>query len=117
MAKGEDAPLRVVKGISTQTSSLIAVAVRENSHPSTTEDFFGRPGNSMIRWGGGLVSHSGQEPEEEPALRPPENHPPLPEPKDAITPSLAMLERAVSTRIYFENLYFPLLRQPSSREQ
>lgn len=35
----------------------------------------------------------------------------------AITPSLATLEKAVSTRIYFENLYFPLLRQRPSREQ
>ncbi|KAI6046027.1 kinase-like domain-containing protein [Pisolithus marmoratus] len=37
--------------------------------------------------------------------------------KRAITPSLATLEKAVSARIYFENLYFPLLRQPPSREQ
>jgi len=117
MTNGEGAPLRVVNGISTQTSSLITVAARENVRLSTTEDSPGRPGNSTIRWGGGLVSHPEQELEEEPALRPPENHPPLPEPKKVITPSLATLERAVSARIYFENLYFPLLRQPPSREQ
>ena len=115
IANGEDAPLRVVNGISTQTSSLITVAARENVHFSTSEDFRGRPGNSTIRWGGGLVSHPEQELEEESALRPHENHPP--EPKKVITPSLATLERAVSARIYFENLYFPLLRQPPSREQ
>jgi len=63
-----------------------------------------------------VSSHPEQELEEEPALRPPENHPPLPEPKDVIAPSLATLERAVSARIYFENLYFSLLRQPPSRE-
>ncbi|EJT97277.1 kinase-like protein [Dacryopinax primogenitus] len=34
-----------------------------------------------------------------------------------IVPSLITLEKAVSARIYFENLYFPLLRQPPSREQ
>ena len=34
-----------------------------------------------------------------------------------ITPSLPTLERAVSARIYFENLYFPLLRRQPSREQ
>ena len=34
-----------------------------------------------------------------------------------ITPSLPTLEKAVSARIYFENLYFPLLRQQPSREQ
>jgi protein-serine/threonine kinase len=39
------------------------------------------------------------------------------EPKRVITPSLATLEKAVSARIYFENLYFPLLRHPPSREQ
>jgi protein-serine/threonine kinase len=39
----------------------------------------------------------------------PENKAPLPEPKRVITLSLATLERAVSARMYFENLYFPLL--------
>lgn len=39
---------------------------------------------------------------------------PLPRP---INPSLSTLEKAVSARIYFENLYFPLLRHPPSREQ
>jgi protein-serine/threonine kinase len=34
-----------------------------------------------------------------------------------VTPSLSTLEKAVSARIYFENLYFPLLRQQPSREQ
>ena len=34
-----------------------------------------------------------------------------------ITPSLPTLEKAVSARIYFENLYFPVLRQQPSREQ
>jgi protein-serine/threonine kinase len=34
-----------------------------------------------------------------------------------ITPSLPTLEKAVSARIYFENLYFPLLRRQPSREQ
>jgi len=117
IANGEDAPLRVVNGISTQTSSLITVAARENVHFSTTEDIPGRPGNTTIRWGGGLVSHPEQELEEESALRLPENHPPLPEPKKVIAPSLTTLERAVSARIYFENLYFSLLRQPPFRER
>jgi len=116
-ANGEDAPLRVVNGIGTQTSSLITVAAMENVRFSTTDGTPGRPGNSTIRWGGGLVSHPEPVLEEEPGLRLSENKPPLPEPKKDITPSLATLERAVSARIYFENLYFPLLRQPPSREQ
>jgi protein-serine/threonine kinase len=116
-ANGEDAPLRVVNGISTQTSSLITVAARENVRLSTTDGTPGRPGNSTIRWGGGLVSHPEQVLEEEPAQQPSENKQPFSEPKKVITPSLATLERAVSARIYFENLYFPLLCQPPSREQ
>lgn len=32
-------------------------------------------------------------------------------------PSIATLDRAASAKIYFENLYFPILRQPPSREQ
>ncbi|KIJ49427.1 hypothetical protein M422DRAFT_27790 [Sphaerobolus stellatus SS14] len=43
---------------------------------------------------------------------------PLPSPpKKPITPSLTTLEKAVATRIYFENIYFPLLRHPPSRDQ
>jgi hypothetical protein len=116
-ANGEDSPLRVVNGISTQSSSVITVAARENVRFSTTEGLPGRPGNSTIRWGGGLVAHPEQELEDLSDSQPYENISPLPEPKRVVTPSLATLERAVSARIYFENLYFPLLRQPPSREQ
>ena len=43
---------------------------------------------------------------------------PLPAPPRApITPSLPTLEKAVSARIYFENIYYALLRGPSSRDQ
>jgi protein-serine/threonine kinase len=116
-ANTEDAPLRVVNGISTQSSSMITIAARENVRLSTTDGLPGRPGNSTIRWGGGLVAHPEQELEDESAPKLFENNRPLPEPKQVVTPSLATLERAVSARIYFENLYFPLLRQPPSREQ
>lgn len=34
-----------------------------------------------------------------------------------VEPSIATLDRAASAKIYFENLYFPILRQPPSREQ
>lgn len=48
----------------------------------------------------------------------PETSPPIPPPKSKpINPTLLTLEKAASARIYFENLYFPLLRQPPSREQ
>jgi protein-serine/threonine kinase len=110
----EDAPLRVVNGISTQSSSMITVAARENVRLSTTDGMPGRPRNSSIVWGGGLAAHPEQEPEYEPAQK---LNRPLPVPKRVVTPSLATLERAVSARIFFENLYFPLLRHPPSREQ
>jgi protein-serine/threonine kinase len=44
-------------------------------------------------------------------------HPQVPTQPRKITPSLKTLERAVSAKIYFENLYFPLLRQKPSREK
>ncbi|KAJ7188052.1 kinase-like protein [Mycena filopes] len=94
-------PLRVVNGMSTTTtSSTLTTAARENFLTSSPDGFPGRPGNSTIRWGGGLQVHA----EDEEHLK-------------HITPSLATLEKAVSARIYFENLYFPLFRQPPSREQ
>ncbi len=116
-ANAEDAPLRVVNGISTQTSSMITVAARENVRLSTTDGMSGRPGNTSIVWGGSLAAHPEQELDDEPAQRLSENNHPLLEPKRVVTPSLATLERAVSARIFFENLYFPLLRHPPSREQ
>ncbi|KAG5219604.1 kinase domain-containing protein [Salix suchowensis] len=75
-------PLRVVNGISSATSSTLTTAARENFrvNPVHVEGLPGRPGNSTIRWEGGLKTH-------------------------------------LEARIYFENLYFPLFRQPPSREQ
>lgn len=72
-----------------------------------------------MRWGGGLVAHAevGEHEDETPV----DTRNILPSlatsQRKPITPSLATLEKAVSARIYFENLYFPLLRQPPSREQ
>ena len=50
----EDAPFRVINGINTQSSPLIIVT-------PTTDRIPGRLGNSTIRWGGGFVTHLGQE--------------------------------------------------------
>ncbi|KAF4599497.1 hypothetical protein EYR40_006591 [Pleurotus pulmonarius] len=114
-------PLRVVNGISSVTSSTLTTAARKNFrvNPVHVEGLPGRPGNSTIRWEGGLKTHlEGKETEEH--LPASENKDLLdlpPPPKKFITPSLATLEKAVSARIYFENLYFPLFRQPPSREQ
>ncbi|KAF9222561.1 kinase-like protein [Gyrodon lividus] len=113
-------PLRVVNGMSTPTSSTVTTAAQENVCVSSPVDGLpGRPGNSTLQWGNGLMAHPevGEHEDEAPmesrsflaSLSQSQRKP--------ITPSLATLEKAVSARIYFENLYFPLLRHPPSREQ
>ncbi|KAI0035879.1 kinase-like protein [Vararia minispora EC-137] len=128
-------PLRVVNGGggSSMTSSTITTAAVENVRVSPVTPAVvdglpgaGRPGGSTIRWAGGLMApHPEIDHEDEPVpvdaaelerSRTPIAEP-LPPPPRNINPSLATLEKAVSCRIYFENLYFPLLRQPPSREQ
>jgi protein-serine/threonine kinase len=117
-SRPEVAQLRVVNGISTPTSSTITTAARENVPLTPVDGFPGQPGNSTIRWGGGLPPHLEHDLENDPNVG--EREMPevaLPPPPRPINPSLATLEKAVSARIYFENLYFPLLRHPASREQ
>ncbi|OJA19661.1 hypothetical protein AZE42_02816 [Rhizopogon vesiculosus] len=111
---GQSPALHVVNGMSTTTSSIITTAARENVYLSPVDGLQGRLGNSTIRLGGGLAVHpeGGKHDNDDPAVSLPR---PSPRPTN---PSLATLEKAVSARyrIYFENLYFPLLRWPS-REQ
>jgi len=126
----EPGPLRVVNGMSTASSSTITTAARENVSLSPVAPTglpasvisnlsMGQPGNSTFRWTAGLAAHPEQEHEDVEVLDP---EPTLPDVspirvRKPITPSLATLEKAVSAKIYFENLYFPLLRQPPSRDQ
>ncbi|THU95397.1 kinase-like protein [Dendrothele bispora CBS 962.96] len=118
-------PLRVVNGISAATTSTLTTAARENFSvnptPTMVDGLPGRPGNSTIRWAGGLVTHPEiqEHDERDPGTEELGKELPQPPPLPAklIVPSLATLEKAVAARIYFENLYFPLLRQPPSREQ
>jgi protein-serine/threonine kinase len=119
---GEIPPLRVVNGmpVSTATSSALTTAAQENfpiSRNSPVDGLPGRIGNSTIRWGGGLNTHPEAPEHEGDALSEDMHNPVAPPARRPITPSLATLEKAVSARIYFENLYFPLLRQAPSREQ
>jgi protein-serine/threonine kinase len=116
--------LRVVNGMPTPTSSTLTAAT-ENAPRTITSPVMtpiGGPGNSTIRWGNGLPAHDETHEFEETddsddtallkrAVVEDEK------PRKPITPSLATLEKAVAARIFFENLYYPLLRQPSSREQ
>ncbi|THH14240.1 hypothetical protein EW146_g6067 [Bondarzewia mesenterica] len=121
-AENSQSPLRVVNGISTPTtSSMMTTAARENVRISPVDGLPGRPGNSTIRWGGGLAVHPELAHEDDPT--PPtltsltDTSTTFPPQRRSITPSLATLEKAVSARIFFENLYFPLFRHPPSREQ
>ncbi|KAI3618650.1 agc ndr protein kinase [Moniliophthora roreri] len=115
-------PLRVVNGISSTTTSTLTTAARENfsTRPTSIADGLpGRPGNSTIRWGGGLMQqHPVIHEDQDPATFSGDlqDQPVVPDVKPII-PSLATLEKAVSARIYFENLYFPLFRHAPSREQ
>jgi len=110
--------LHVVNGMSSGTSSSLTTAAKENVVLSSSypDGLPARPGGSALRWGGGLKSHPEvqENDDQDPAFV--QTEVVLPPPR-VITPSLATLEKAVAARIYFENLYFPLLRQPSSREQ
>ncbi|OCH95179.1 kinase-like protein [Obba rivulosa] len=132
LSRAEHGPvLRVVNGISITSSSTITTVARENVSVTPTSPVLsqtpglpgqtspGQPGNSTIRWTAGLAAHAEHEHEDTAALDPEKDLPDIPAPmtRKQITPSLATLEKAVSARIYFENLYFPLLRQPPSREQ
>ncbi|KAI8992993.1 kinase-like protein [Trametes punicea] len=134
-------PLRVVNGMSTTTSSVITTAARENvslspssptaqsqipDYPSQTppspgqfSPTVGQRGNSTIRWTTGLPAHPEHEHEDAAAMDSDRDLPeiPTPQPNKPITPSLATLEKAVAAKIFFENLYFALLRHPPSREQ
>ncbi|KAF4620429.1 hypothetical protein D9613_000392 [Agrocybe pediades] len=110
--------LHVVNGISTETSSTLTTAARENVPQGSpyVDGLPGRTGGSTLRWSA-LRSHPEiQETDDQDSNVSVENHESVPQPR-IITPSLATLEKAVAARIYFENLYFPLFRHPSSREQ
>ncbi|KAF7966687.1 hypothetical protein HWV62_37490 [Athelia sp. TMB] len=114
--EGTTAPLRVMNGISTATSSALTTAAQENF--SLSDGLPGRPGNSTIRWTGGLKAHPEmQENEDDPGEHEQVAQLSTPPPPRSINPSLSTMEKAVSARIYFENLYFPLFRHPPSREQ
>ncbi|KAK1236322.1 hypothetical protein PQX77_000438 [Marasmius sp. AFHP31] len=118
-------PLRVVNGISSTTTSTLTTAARENFSTRPTSGFLdglpGRPGNSTIRWAGGLTQQPPiQEHEDREQVQSNSNDAPIQNNTTEvkpIIPSLATLEKAVSARIYFENLYFPLFRHAPSREQ
>jgi protein-serine/threonine kinase len=112
-------PLRVVNGImSTTTSSSFTTAARENLvlDPGFTDGLSGRPSTSIHGWGGLRSLPEVQENDDKVP-----GHFGLTSQgvisQRTVTPSLATLEKAVAARIYFENLYFPLFRHPSSREQ
>ena len=108
--EGAHPPLRVVNRLSITTSSALTTAAQENFGTSPADGLLGHPSASTIWRIGGLQSHKE-------AVFENQDYLPVTPPRKPIIPSLSTLERAVSARIYFENLYFPLLRHPPSREQ
>ncbi|CAA7261665.1 unnamed protein product [Cyclocybe aegerita] len=112
--------LHVVNGVSTATSSSLTTAAKENVvlNSSYHDGLPARPAGSAFRWGvgGGLRSHPEVLNEDQDPV-PVETEQVIQQPARVLNPSLATLEKAVAARIYFENLYFPLFRHPSSREQ
>ncbi|KAF8348356.1 kinase-like protein [Amanita rubescens] len=86
--------LHVVNGLSTTTSSTLTTVAKENM------DLLELPAQS----------NEENEPADAQQVLPKHS-------LRKIVPSLATLEKAVAARIYFENLYFAVLRQPPSREQ
>lgn len=112
------APLRVMNGMSTPTASTVTAATAGTSVNARHSPVEGLPRNSTLRAMGGLLTHAEHEEEDDPTIQKkvlpeiPQQRAPRP-----IVPSVQTLEKAVAAKIYFENLYFPLLRQPPSREQ
>lgn len=110
--------LRVVNGMSTTTASTVT-----NTTPATGRitqgNVEGLPGSSTVptRAVGQLTTHVVREEGEDHSIVE-KVLPEVPRRRRApIIPSLQTLEKAVAAKIYFENLYFPLLRHPPSREQ
>ena len=113
-------PLRVVNGITnTTTSSSFTTAARENLvlDPGFTDGLSGRPSTSTHGWGGLRSLPEVQENDDKVPGHFGLTSQGVILPQRTVRPSLATLEKAVAARIYFENLYFPLFRHPSSREQ
>ncbi|KAH7108074.1 kinase-like protein [Auriculariales sp. MPI-PUGE-AT-0066] len=92
-------------------SPFIPPPVSPSSPPPAAQTVEGLPRGSTLRFGA-LVEHEAEGESENKDL------PEIPAPsRKPIQPSLATLEKAVAARIYFENLYFSLLRHPPSRDQ
>lgn len=114
--------LRVINGMSTPTASTLTTVTNATTQSPPVDGLPAGelPRSSTIRWaagGGVLMTHHEQEDESDQTVNIIDTPPMTPAPRKPIQPSLETLEKAVAARIYFENLYFPLLRQTPSREQ
>lgn len=121
--------LRVVNGISTPTASVVTTVTA-----TATLSKVGAASSAIEGLPAAIASSAGKQTSTKVPLRAHAEHEaddiqaqqsprpkPLPEvprkPEPTIVPSLPTLEKAVAARIYFENLYFAILRKPPSREQ
>ena len=111
-------PLRVINGISTPTASTLTAGTVVPPINGRPLPFDGLPRNSTLHAMSGLLTHVENEDEDDSA-RDDKLLPEIPNHQSprSINPSLQTLEKAVAAKIYFENIYFPLLRHPPSREQ
>lgn len=111
-----------MNGMSTPTESTITTAATAGTTVSSIRStpVEGLPRNSTLQalQVGGLRTHLEHEDENDPSLIDREM-PEIPQQRvpRPINPSVQTLEKAVAAKIYFENIYFPLLRHPPSREQ
>ena len=87
-------PLRVANGLSTANSSALTTAAQENFGTSPLDGLPRLPGNSTIRWTGGLKAH----PEEDIVSDNQTLQPVQAPPRKSIIPSLSALERLCPLR-------------------
>lgn len=110
-----------MNGISTPTASTITTAATAGTpvsmRPPTIEGL-PRNRNSTLKADVILRPHTEHEDENDPGIGD-RQMPEIPQQQTprTIHPTVQTLEKAVAVKIFFENLYFPLLRHPPSREQ
>lgn len=125
-------PLRVVNGVSTPTASVVTTAtatatLSRGGFAASPIDGLPTPVplnvNKTAPTKVTLQTHHENDvpnisTQQRPAIKPlPEIPVPSPAPLKVYAPSLPTLEKAVAARIFFENIYFAILRKPPSREQ
>lgn len=119
---GGTPPLHVVNGMSVMTSSILTTAAQEDLRLAQAEGLPSiLPGGPTMHLDRGVPSPSKPQPRLQHRHQATFlDHPDITnsiKSSKSIVPSLHTMEKAVAARIYFENMYFPILRHTPSREQ